>query len=180
MFVAGLGASFHSPLAEDAAPKKDDATAVPAETPKKKDPFFGDHFAMYLETRGGSASIDTIRNPVTSGAQQGLDLAGRIFLEKGDRILVESPTYVGALTAWFGSQPRYVAVPMDSEGMIVDQIDDLVKGNGPIKFAYTVVNFQNPTGVTLTSTRREQLINKIHQMETALIEDDPPRTLPSE
>lgn len=70
MFVAGLGARLHATLAEDAAPKKDDATAVPAEAPKKKDPFFGDHFAMYLETRGGSASIDTIRNPLTSGAQQ--------------------------------------------------------------------------------------------------------------
>ncbi len=69
VFVAGLGAGLHAPRAEDAAAKQDDAPAVPAEVPKKKDPFFGKLFALYLETRGGSASIAAIQNPLTSGAQ---------------------------------------------------------------------------------------------------------------
>jgi hypothetical protein len=69
VFVAGLGAMPRPILAEDPAPKKDEAAAAPAEAPKKKEPFFGTTFAMYLETRGGSASIDSVANPLTSGPQ---------------------------------------------------------------------------------------------------------------
>ncbi len=69
VLVAGIGAGSQPARAEDPPPKTDDAAAVPAEAPKKKDPFFGNRFAMYLETRGGSASIDTVFNPVSSGAQ---------------------------------------------------------------------------------------------------------------
>ena len=69
VFAAGFGAGAPAARAEDPAPGKDDAAAAPAESPKKKDPFFGDRFAMYLETRGGSASIDTVENSMTSGAE---------------------------------------------------------------------------------------------------------------
>ena len=74
VFAAGIcagsrDARAEDPTPEDPTPKKDDAAAAPAETPKKKDPFFGDHFAMYLETRGGPASIQTVANPMTSGGQ---------------------------------------------------------------------------------------------------------------
>lgn len=131
--------------------------------------------AATWRARGVPAQVENVL--ITSGAQQGLDLVGRIFLEPGDGVLVESPTYVGALTAWFGSQPHYVAAPMDSEGLIVDQIDDLVRASGQIKFAYTVVNFQNPTGVTLSRARRERLIEKLHALDAALLEDDPYRAL---
>lgn len=69
VFATGLGVGSQAARAEDPAPKKDDAAATPAEAPKKKDPFFGNHFAMYLETRGGSASFKTVFNPLNSGAQ---------------------------------------------------------------------------------------------------------------
>jgi len=73
VLAAGFGVSTHSARAEDATPKKEDAPAAPKEAPKKKDPFFGDHFAMYLETRGGPASIDALENPVSTGVQQSSD-----------------------------------------------------------------------------------------------------------
>jgi len=69
VLVSGFGTGSEAVRAEDPAPKKDEAAAAPAEAPKKKDPFFGNHFAMYLETRGGSASFGTVFNPVSSGAQ---------------------------------------------------------------------------------------------------------------
>jgi hypothetical protein len=69
VIAAGLGVGSRAARAEDPAPKQDEAAVAPAEAPKKKEPFFGDHFAMYLEARGGPASIDTIENPLTSGAQ---------------------------------------------------------------------------------------------------------------
>jgi len=73
VLAAGLGVSSHVARAEDAAPKKEDAPAEPKEAPKKKDPFFGNRFAMYLETRGGPASIDAFENPISSGVQQSSD-----------------------------------------------------------------------------------------------------------
>jgi 2-aminoadipate transaminase len=112
---------------------------------------------------------------ITSGAQQGIDLVGRVFLEPGDRVVVESPTYVGALSAWFGCQSNYLTVPMDDNGMQVDQLDSLIKD--PVKFLYSVVNFQNPTGVTLSLERRQQLLELAHRRDFAVIEDDPYRAL---
>ncbi len=69
VLATGLGVGSHAARAEDPAPQKADAAAAPAESPKKKDPFFGTHFAMYLETRGGPASIDAVRNPLSNGTQ---------------------------------------------------------------------------------------------------------------
>jgi 2-aminoadipate transaminase len=127
------------------------------------------------QARGVQIGIENVL--ITSGAQQGLDLAGRIFLEAGDRVLVEAPTYVGALSAWFGAQPRYATIPMDDQGMIVEDIEREVQNNGPVKFAYSVVNFQNPTGVTLSRARREQLLGTLHRRGLTMLEDDPYRAL---
>ena len=99
------------------------------------------HTARY----GISITPDNIL--ITSGSQQALDLLGKIFINRGDRILVESPTYLGAMQAWNAYGAEYVAVPSDENGMITDELEQALR-TGP-KFIYVLPNFQNPTGVTI-------------------------------
>ena len=89
---------------------------------------------------------------ITTGSQQALDLLGKIFVNRGDRILVESPTYLGALQAWNAYGAEYISVPVDEYGMRTDLLEDALR-IGP-KFIYVLPNFQNPTGTTLPLERR--------------------------
>jgi len=108
---------------------------------------------------------------ITSGSQQALDLLGKIFINRGDRILVESPTYLGALQAWNAYGAEYVAVEADEYGMRTDALEAALRF-GP-KFIYVLPNFQNPTGVTLTLERRKQLVDLADRYGVPIIEDDP-------
>jgi 2-aminoadipate transaminase len=108
---------------------------------------------------------------VTSGSQQALDLLGKVFINPGDRILVESPTYLGALQAWNAYGAEYVAVPSDENGMITEALEEALR-TGP-KFIYVLPNFQNPTGVTLSRERRHQLIELADRYGVPIVEDDP-------
>jgi 2-aminoadipate transaminase len=108
---------------------------------------------------------------ITSGSQQALDLLGKILINPGDRILVESPTYLGALQAWNAYGAEYVTVPMDEHGMITDTLEEALR-SGP-KFIYVLPNFQNPSGVTLAGERRMQLIELADRYGVPIVEDDP-------
>ena len=108
---------------------------------------------------------------ITSGSQQALDLLGKIFINRGDRILVEDPTYLGAIQAWNAYGAEYVTVPMDKYGMVTDALEEALR-SGP-KFIYVLPNFQNPTGVTLTLERRAQVIELADRYGVPIIEDDP-------
>ncbi len=108
---------------------------------------------------------------ITSGSQQALDLLGKILINPGDRILVESPTYLGALQAWSAYGAEYVTVPMDENGMVTDALEDALR-SGP-KFIYVLPNFQNPTGVTLALDRRQKLIELADRYGVPIVEDDP-------
>lgn len=108
---------------------------------------------------------------ITSGSQQALDLLGKIFINRGDRILVESPTYMGALQAWNAYGAEYVSVPSDKHGMITDALEEALR-YGP-KFIYVLPNFQNPTGITLTQERRQKLVQLADRYGVPIIEDDP-------
>jgi 2-aminoadipate transaminase len=108
---------------------------------------------------------------VTSGSQQALDLIGKVFLNPGDRILVEAPTHVGALEAWQSYQADYVSVPLDAEGIQMDLLEDALRG-GP-KFLYVLPNFHNPTGVTLSLARRLKLLALANHYGVPILEDDP-------
>lgn len=108
---------------------------------------------------------------ITSGSQQALDLIGKVFINPGDRILVEEPTYLGALQAWNAYGAEYVTVPMDENGMISDALEEALR-TGP-KFIYVLPNFQNPTGVTLSVERRQALIEIADHYGVPIIEDDP-------
>jgi len=110
---------------------------------------------------------------VTTGAQQALDLLGKIFIDPGDLIAVEAPAYVGALTAFGAYEPGFLQVEIDDQGMIVDQLEEaLVRGERP-KFVYTVPNFGNPSGVTLSYRRREHLVSLCREASIPILEDNP-------
>ena len=108
---------------------------------------------------------------ITSGSQQALDLLGKIFINPGDRILVESPTYLGALQAWNAYGAEFIPIPVDESGMITSALEEKLRV-GP-KFIYALPNFQNPTGVTLSFERRLQLIEMAERYGVPIIEDDP-------
>lgn len=112
---------------------------------------------------------------ITAGAQQALDLLAKVFLDPGDVVVTEGPTYLGALQAFSAYQPRVVCVPMDAEGMRTDVLAEELErlGRGGAKFIYTIPNFQNPGGVTLTPSRRRELLEIARAYDVPVIEDDP-------
>lgn len=109
---------------------------------------------------------------VTSGSQQGLDLLGKIFLNPGDAVCAESPTYMGAIQAFDAYQADYVTVPMDDEGMRSQDLDDILQQHA-IKFIYALPNFQNPSGRLMSEPRRELLIETARRHGVPIVEDDP-------
>lgn len=108
---------------------------------------------------------------ITSGSQQALDLIGRLFINRGDYIVVESPTYLGAIQAWNAYGAQYITVPTDEHGMIVDELEKALRV-GP-KFIYVLPNFQNPGGWTLSLERRKKLVELADRYGVPIIEDDP-------
>jgi 2-aminoadipate transaminase len=108
---------------------------------------------------------------ITSGSQQALDFIGRLFINRGDHVVVESPTYVGALQAWNAYGAQYISVESDENGMIVDKLEEALR-IGP-KFIYVLPNFQNPSGATMSIERRQQLIRLADQYGVPIVEDDP-------
>ena len=109
---------------------------------------------------------------ITSGSQQGLDLTGRVFLDKGSVVICESPTYLGAIQAFNAQNPQYVTVDMDNDGMMVDQVEEKIKKYKP-RFIYVVSTFQNPTGITLSLERRKHLIKLAEEYYIPIIDDNP-------
>jgi len=108
---------------------------------------------------------------ITNGAQQALDLIGKLLVNPGDRILVEEPTYLGALQAWNAYQAEYVGAPSDDDGLCTDQLEDRLRV-GP-KFLYVLPNFQNPGGTTLPLERRLDIVRLSNKYGIPIIEDDP-------
>ena len=110
---------------------------------------------------------------VTTGAQQALDLLGKLFIDPGDVVAVEAPAYVGALTAFGAYQPRFLPIEIDDHGMLVDELEQaLVRGERP-KFVYTVPNFGNPAGVTMSAERRQHLVALCREASIPIVEDNP-------
>ncbi len=121
---------------------------------------------------------DGIENVIlTTGSQQALELTGKLFIAPGDTILVEAPSYLGAIQAFSLRQPRYEAVEMDGQGLKVDLLEaklaELKKEGRAPKFLYTVPTFQNPAGVCLSLERRKALLELADREDFLIIEDDP-------
>jgi 2-aminoadipate transaminase len=120
--------------------------------------------------RGIDCSAEDIL--ITTGSQQPLDLAGKIFLDAGDCVLTESPTYMAAIQAFQTFEVRFATVPTDDHGLISEELPALIERERP-KFLYTIPNFQNPTGRTLAAQRRKTLYSIAARYGLIVIEDDP-------
>jgi 2-aminoadipate transaminase len=108
---------------------------------------------------------------ITTGAQQGLDLFGRVYLEDGDKVIVENPTYLTTLMAWRPWGVEFLTAPTDAEGMRVDELPPMLAQKP--KVIYAQPNFQNPSGVTLSAARRTRLVQLARETNTPVVEDNP-------
>jgi len=120
--------------------------------------------------RGIAANSDNVL--VTSGSQQGIDLVAKIFIEKGDVVIVENPCYLAALQAFGAYEASFIAVESDDDGMRVDQVEEALESNNA-KLIYIVSDFHNPKGTTLSRERRERLIEVSRRFQVPIVEDDP-------
>ena len=125
--------------------------------------------AQNMARYGIRANVDNVL--ITSGSQQALDLIGKLLINSGDRVLVEAPTYLGALQAFNVYGAEYVSVPIDEDGLRTDSLEGSLR-SGP-KFMYILPNFQNPGGTTLAEGRRHELVLLADKYGIPIVEDDP-------
>jgi len=132
--------------------------------------------ADWMEKRYGIPT-SKVEIMMVAGSQQALDLIGRVFINPGDIVVVEGPTYLAALNAFKYYDPEFLSIPMDDNGMMVDLLEEkLRKLNAEgkkIKFVYTVSTFQNPMGVTMSIDRRKRLIELAKEYDFLIVEDSP-------
>ncbi len=116
----------------------------------------------------------TVDNVIlTAGSQQGLDFCGKLFLNPGDVVVMESPSYLGAINAFQAYQPNFVEVPTDDGGMIMEELDRILGETENVKLIYVIPDFQNPTGRTWSLERRRQFMEIIKKHGVPAIEDNP-------
>jgi 2-aminoadipate transaminase len=138
--------------------------------PSEGFPALREWIAEEMRRRGVNAPATEVL--VTNGSQQVLDLAAKLFLNAGDAVLTENPTYLAAIQAFQTFEARFVPVPTDGLGLIPEALPGLIRKHRP-KFLYTIPNFQNPTGVTLAAERRPLLARIAAEHGLTIIEDDP-------
>ena len=110
---------------------------------------------------------------ITAGSQQGLDFLGKLFLNPGDVVVLESPSYLGAINAFKQYQPNFVSVPTDENGMIMEELDKVLATTPNVKLIYIIPDFQNPSGRTWPRERREKFMEIINKYGVPAIEDNP-------
>lgn len=133
------------------------------------------HVAARLGRDGIDCGADDVL--IIQGAQQGLDLAGKLVLDPGDTVVTESPTFLGALIAFNPFEPTYAPVRTDEDGMDPADLERVLRGSPRAKLLYTVPDFQNPTGVTMSLERRRQVIELANRFDLLVVEDTPYRAL---
>lgn len=110
---------------------------------------------------------------VSAGSQEALDIIGRMLIDSGDKVAVESPTYLGALQAFNPNQPQYIEIETDQDGIIPEKLEEAFIRDPDIKFLYTIPTFQNPTGRTIPLERRKQIADILKRYGKLAVEDDP-------
>ena len=132
--------------------------------------------ADWMEKRYGIPT-SKVEIMMVAGSQQALDLIGRVFINPGDIVIVEGPTYLAALNAFKYYEPEFISIPMDHEGMRIDlleeKLEELRKQGKKVKFVYTVSTFQNPMGVTMSLDRRKRIIELAKEYDFLIVEDNP-------
>lgn len=123
--------------------------------------------------RVGIKNITANNILLTSGSQQGLDFSGKVFLDPGDVVVCERPSYLGAINAFKAYQCKFVDIPMDDRGMIMEELEKTLESTPNVKFIYVVPDFQNPTGKTWPVERRKKLVELANKYNVVVIEDNP-------
>lgn len=131
--------------------------------------------AARLSADGMPCTADDVL--ITQGGQQGLDLTAKLFVDAGDVIVTERPTFLGALIAFNPCEPDYRSVPMDDEGMDTDALEQVLRTTDRVKLVYTVPDHQNPTGRTMSLARRRRLVELAQEFDVVVLEDTPYREL---
>ncbi len=132
-----------------------------------------------LVTRMNRVGVDCSLDELIliQGAQQSMDLAGKMFLNKGDVVIVERPTFLGALVAFNPFEPEYVDIPMQPDGMDMDALERALAETPRVKLIYTIPDFQNPTGITMSLEKRRRLMELANRFDVAVLEDSPYREI---
>lgn len=133
-----------------------------------------EEISKWLKERHMDVDPDNVG--VTTGSQGGLDTLGKIFIDEGDIIAVESPTYIGAVDAFAPYGPKYAQIETDNDGIVPASLEKILKTK-KVKFVYLVPTFQNPTGRTISKGRRKEIARIIKKYNILLIEDDPYNSL---
>lgn len=128
----------------------------------------------YRTTEGFDVSADEIL--ITNGSQQALDLIGKVFIDRQDPIAIERPAYLGAIQAFSVYEPQYHPVPLMDDGVDIDRLADVLRAHR-VKFFHTVINFQNPSGISYSAEKRHALAKLAKEHDIFVIEDDPYREL---
>ena len=123
-----------------------------------------------IPKKGFSAKMDEIL--ITAGSTQAMDLLSKVFINPGDTILVEAPTFLGAIQTYNAYEANVVPVPMDDNGMMTDALEELIKKHNP-KLIYCIPNFQNPSGRTMAKERRKRIAELAAEYDVFVMEDDP-------
>ena len=130
-----------------------------------------DKIARRLSKTCGKVSKDQIL--ITSGSQQGLDLTGKIFLDPGDVVMCESPSYLGALNAFKSYECAFIEVDTDQDGMVLEDLERKLKNTENVKLIYVIPDFQNPSGRTWSDERRKGLVDLAERYDLPIVEDNP-------
>lgn len=128
-----------------------------------------------MKTAGVSCDLENLI--IIQGGQQGLDFMAKAFINKGDVIIVERPTFLGALIAFNPYEPQYKCVSTDDNGMDTNALEEILKTTNNVKFIYTVPEFQNPTGKTMPLERRKKLVELANKYDVMILEDSPYREI---
>lgn len=128
-----------------------------------------------IANRMKSFGVETTKDNIliTSGSQQGLDFSGKIFINPGDYVVIESPSYLGALNAFMSYEGRFIDVETDQDGMVIEDLVRKLENNENIKMIYVIPDFQNPSGRTWSLERRKQLLEVAKRFDLPIIEDCP-------
>ncbi len=110
---------------------------------------------------------------IMTGANQGIDLTAKAVLNKGDKIIVESPSFIGSLNAFRAYESQLIGVTVDDDGMNMDELEEALKNNENVKMIYTIPTFQNPTGVTMSLNKRQRMIDIANKYDVLILEDNP-------
>lgn len=121
-----------------------------------------------FQTQVGSENV-----LITCGSQQALDFSGKLFLDEGDVVLCESPTYLAAISAFKAYEPRFIAIPTDGEGMILAELEKVLATESRVKLIYVIPDFQNPTGNSWSLDRRRGFMEMIQRYQVPVLEDNP-------